>query len=246
MRNSSSREISSTGESRWKPEEDRIRDAYARRGNLFRYSWLNPAHLLGMQEVERGILDVLARQHSVPLERARVLDIGCGTGVWLREFIKWGARPENVFGVDLLGERIKLAKRVCPATVTLECANAAQLPFESGSFDVVFQSMLFSSVLDQEMRARIAREMVRLVRPDGLVLWYDYHVNNPQNADVRRVGLAEIRKLFPGCSIHLRRITLAPPLARFAAPKSTAIYRLLNAIPLLRTHYLGTIRRPVS
>ena len=244
MSNSSPQPLSpaSFSDARWGSEEERIKDAYARRGNLARYSWFNRAHLLGMQEVERGVLAALAAHQSIPLADAQVLEIGCGTGVWLRELIKWGARPQHVCGVDLIADRITEARRVCPTGVTLQCANATALEYEDGTFDVVMQSMLFSSVLSAEMRQRIAREMLRVVRPAGLILWYDYHLNNPRNADVRRVTHDEIRQLFAGCSIHLRRLTLAAPLARLVAPRSTALYRVLNSIPALRTHYLGVIR----
>ncbi len=140
----------------------------------------------------------------MPLADAQVLEIGCGTGVWLRELIKWGARPQQVCGVDLIADRITEARRVCPTGVTLQCANATALEYQDGTFDVVMQSMLFSSVLSVEMRQRIAREMLRVVKPSGLILWYDYHLNNPRNADVRRVTRDEIRQLFAGCSLHLQ------------------------------------------
>lgn len=232
--------------SRWRDEEERIRGAYARRGGASRYSWFNRAHLLAMQEVERTLLAALARHGVTALDQVRLLEVGCGTGVWLREFIKWGLRPEHAVGVDLLADRIAEARRVCPPAVTLSCASAAQLEFPDASFDLTLQSMLFSSVLDQEMRRRIAREMLRVVKPGGLIVWYDYHVNNPRNPDVRRVGKAEIVELFPGCDISLRRLTLAPPLARLVAPRSLPIYRALSSLPWATVHYLGVIRRPTD
>ena len=36
----------------------------------------------------------------------------CGTGYWLRELLKWGARPENVVGMDLLASRLGEAERL--------------------------------------------------------------------------------------------------------------------------------------
>jgi hypothetical protein len=83
-----------------------------------------------------------------------------------------------------------------------------------------------------------------VVRPGGLILWYDYHVNNPSNPDVKAVKARELSRLFEGCAIDRHRVTLAPPLARVVAPRSRSIYSLLSAIPLLRTHYLAAIRRP--
>ena len=51
---------------------------------------------------------------------------------------------------------------------------------------------------------------VSVLRSDGSILWYDFHVNNPRNPDVRRVTNNDIRDLFSGCSVELHRITLAP------------------------------------
>lgn len=223
-------------------EDARIRAAYARRVDAERYSWFNDAHMLAVQERERQTLALL-REHGVrSLETARVLDVGCGVGFWLREMVKWGAQPHQLTGVDLLPDRLAEAERRCPPGVTLVCGNAAAVEVPRESFDIVLQSMLFTSVLDAELRQAVARKMLDAVRPDGLILWYDYHVSNPRNRDVRGVSRAEIRALFPGCRIELRRVTLAAPLARVVA-RSHAVHSLLHAVPFLRTHYLGVIRK---
>jgi SAM-dependent methyltransferase len=227
-------------------EEARIRDAYGRRGAAIRDSWFNAGHLFMVQERERAVLHLLRREGFDRLDAARVLEIGCGGRTWLRDFVKWGARPEHLTGVDLLPDRIAEARRTCPPDVTLVCGNAATLEFPNASFDIVLQATMFTSILDADMRRTIAAEMVRLVRPHGMVLWYDYHVDNPSNPDVRGVSRREIRALFPNCRIALRRVTLAPPLARAVAPYSHLACHLLQAIPLLRTHYLGVIRAGVA
>jgi SAM-dependent methyltransferase len=176
------------------------------------------------------------------LQSLAVLEIGCGRGVWLREFVKWGATPEHVHGVDLLADRIADARRLCPVEMTLQCANAAHLDYPDGHFDLVWQSMLFTSVLDAGLRQAIAREMVRVLRPGGLILWYDYHVNNPRNRDVRGVTRREIHQLFPDCDIELERLTVAAPLARWLAPRGRIWLAMARAVPWLTTHYLGVIR----
>lgn len=91
------------------------------------------------------------------------------------------------------------------------------------------------------MKMRIAAEMRRVLKPDGLILWYDYHMNNPNNPDVRGVKAGEIHALFPGSDIRLEKITLAPPLARLLAPCSWLLCDLLGNFPFLCTHYLGVI-----
>ena len=122
-------------------------------------------------------------------------EVGCGTGYWLREFIKWGAQPEHIVGVDLLSDRVTEAKKLCPETVQVQCGSAAALAFPSATFDLVLQSTVFTSVLDASMKQQMAAEMLRVVKSDGLILWYDYHVNNPWNADVRGIKRQEIAQL---------------------------------------------------
>jgi SAM-dependent methyltransferase len=225
-------------------EEARIRAAYARRpGNDPRYSWFNPGHVFTVQERERHLLALLRRYGFESLRTGKILEIGCGSGYWLREFIKWGARPENITGIDLLPERIVEARTLCPSQVTTICGSAAALGLPDGSFDLVLQSTVFSSILDLGMRRQVAGEMLRVLKSDGLVVWYDYHVNNPWNRDVRGVRRSEIRDLFPGSVLDLRPITVAPPLVRRLAPYSFLACHLLRRIPWLCTHYLGVIRR---
>ncbi len=227
-----------------KAEEARIGDVYARRASLpQRYSWFNPGHVFMVQQLERCILKCLRREGLAALERQRILEIGCGSGFWLREFIKWGAKPENLVGVDLLGNRIAEAKSRCPQQVRLEQANAARLGFAAESFDVVFQATVFTSILDASLKAAVANEIMRVVKNDGVILWYDFRFNNPRNPDVRGVESAEIRSIFHDCEVTLHRITLAPPLARLLAPLSLIGCQLLEKIPWLCTHYLGVIRK---
>jgi ubiquinone/menaquinone biosynthesis C-methylase UbiE len=225
-------------------EEARIQAAYAKRQKVdARYSWFSPGHLFMIQERERRLLALLQRHDLLHLEKKKILEIGCGTGYWLREFIKWGARPENMTGVDLLPDRVVEAKQLCPEPVTIQCGSAAQLAYPNATFDLVLQSTVFTSILDLTLKQQIASEMLRVVKSDGLILWYDYHVNNPWNPDVRGVPKSEIIQLFPYCRMRLQRITLAPPLVRLLASYSWVMCELLAKIPLLCTHYLGVIQK---
>jgi ubiquinone/menaquinone biosynthesis C-methylase UbiE len=183
-------------------------------------------------------------RHKVgPLESSRILEIGCGTGYWIRAFLQWGAHPDNVFGIDLLPERIELARKLCPEGVHLECANATSLAFPDSSFDLVLQSTVFTSILDETMKKCVAGEMFRVLRPTGFVLWYDFMFNNPRNPDVRGVRMSEIRKLFPGGRIYCRRVTLVPLVGRLLGSYSPLLYHLLSRTKILCTHYLCLIAK---
>ena len=224
-------------------ETERIRAAYNRRhcGDL--YSWFNPGQLFMMQERERRVLELLRGLGLSRLDNFRILEVGCYTGYWLGEFIKWGAKPENLAGIELFAEYLVEARNIqAPGTALIQ-ANAAFLPFGAASFDLVLQSMLFTSILEGAMKQAVAGEMLRVLKPRGLILWYDYHVNNPWNPDVQGVKKGEIQTLFPHCRIKLHRITLAPPLSRVLAPYSFLLCFLLEKLRILNTHYLGTIQK---
>lgn len=222
-------------------EELRIRRAYGARREDGRYSWLDAGHLLMMQDREQHVLAALRRHGLASLSGARIVEIGCGTGHWIRDFVKWGASAKDIVGVDVLPERIRQARRSCAPAANLLCASAAACPLQSGGYDIVLQSTVFTSILDATVRGSVAVEMLRLVRRGGLILWYDFSIDNPRNPDVRGVDRGEIRRLFPGCSIELRRITLAPPIARAVARRTPLLASVMQAIPLLCTHYLGIL-----
>jgi ubiquinone/menaquinone biosynthesis C-methylase UbiE len=221
----------------------RIEQAYSRRQNNSRYTAQDRAHRLAVQEREAQFLQLLRTRGYGSLENTKILEVGCGGGVWLRSLIRWGAQPENLFGVDLLASRIAEARELCPAGVTLQCQDASTLNVPDESFDLVLQSTVFTSILNANLKLLLAREMLRVLRHRGLILWYDFRVNNPRNADVRGVDRREIAQLFPNCDISLRRLTLAPPLGRCVAPISSSLYRALARIKPLCTHYLGAISK---
>lgn len=225
-------------------EENRIKAAYGKRNEFIPanfYSLLKLPNLLRVQELERKLARVLTGSEHQPVGNKKILEVGCGCGLWLIEFLRLGARPENLAGVDLLEERIADAKELLPGATTLKCGNSEQLEFADGTFDIVFQSMLFSSILNRKSRREIASEMLRVLAPKGTILWYDFFLTNPLNPDVRGLRQKDIAECFPNCRIQLRTTTLAPPVAREVSRNSTILYWLLSAVPFLRSHYFGSI-----
>jgi ubiquinone/menaquinone biosynthesis C-methylase UbiE len=223
-------------------EETRIRAAYAARHDNWRYSWLNPAHVYLAQEQHRAVLEVLRSEGYETLAAARILDVGCGSGQLLRQFIDWGASPGNLTGIDLLSHRVAEAIRTLPPAACVREGNAVDLGGPDAQFDIVLQFTVFSSILDRDLRRAVAAEMARVVKPSGVIIWYDLNTRNPSNPDVRPIGRTEINELFPHCDISWRRITLAPPLVRLLAPRARFLCDLLNTLPVLRTHCLAAIR----
>lgn len=195
-----------------------------------------------VQRRESEMLKALKIFGIYSLADKRVLDIGCGVGGELRNLIRYGAKPENLYGIDLLSERIEKARKISP-NINFMCGDASTVFYDDDSFDIVMQFTVFTSILDDLMKRNIAKEMIRVTKPEGIILWYDYHVNNPKNPDVKGVRKKEIYNLFPNCEIYLKRITLAPPLVRTIAPYSYFACYVLEKLRVFNTHYLGFIRK---
>ncbi len=93
----------------------------------------------------------------------RVLDVGCGSGVFLRAVTDLGARP---YGLDASRALLRVARARVPEA-ELRVGDAEFLPFDDDSFDVVtgFNSFFFAA----DMTAAL-REAGRVAKPDAPVL----------------------------------------------------------------------------
>lgn len=104
----------------------------------------------------------------------RVLDVGCGTGqpaVRLAE-----DRGVEVVGITVSAEQVAAAtglgrERGLGGRLSFLLADAAALPFPADSFDAAW---LFESPPHLPDRARVLREVARVVRPGGLVALTDF------------------------------------------------------------------------
>jgi SAM-dependent methyltransferase len=219
-------------------EIEGIAARYARRQDGDRYSLLRPEVWQMWQERQRALLRMLATRPGQPSEW-RATEVGCGAGGNLLDLLRIGFAPEHLCGIELLPERLSAARACLPAGVQLLAGDAGSAPVEPASQDLVLQSTVFSSILDDALQQRVAAAMWRWLKPGGAVVWYDFVVNNPRNPDVRGVSVQRVRELFPEGHLTTRRITLAPPLAR-AWP---AAYALFNLMPWLRTHRLVLIAK---
>jgi ubiquinone/menaquinone biosynthesis C-methylase UbiE len=100
-----------------------------------------------------------------------VLDVGCGTGVHLELYRRYECA---LFGIDTSGSMLAVAKKRLGEVADLRLANACEMPFEDGSFDLVI-SMLVLHEMDQASRARGIDEMERVLKEDGHILLIDFH-----------------------------------------------------------------------
>lgn len=228
-------------------EIDAVFERYARRNKNIdanRYSLLSPVNLYCLHERQRVMLRLFTDHGLTNPSQARLLEVGAGSGNNLLEFLRIGFSPEHMAGVELLPDRASTARRLLPPGLELTVGDASSLVLEPSSFDLVFQSVVFSSLLDNAFQECLAQRMWSWLRPGGALLWYDFTYDNPNNPDVRGVSLKRIRELFPQGRIDHRRVTLAPPIARRVCQIYPTLYNVFNALPLLRTHLLCWIEKP--
>ena len=195
------------------------------------------------QELLGALAMRLQRTGLGSLANLKLLEVGCGAGRMLSRLRPFGAQPINYVGIDLVSERLDAAVRTKPDARFVQ-ANAAQLPFRDGEFDLVFQFLVFTSVLDPRIRTAMAAEIMRTLRPGGYFISYDFCYSNPRNPNVRGFGRGEIKELFPDCQMTFQRVTLAPPIGRLVARISPALCHVFSALPILRTHALCFARKP--
>jgi ubiquinone/menaquinone biosynthesis C-methylase UbiE len=233
-------------------EADRIRAEYERRERVIDadfYSLTRPANLFAHQQRARALLDSLRRERLLPLDEHRILDVGCGEGLQLLAFEQWGAAAKHLAGIDLLETRIARAARRFGGPERgdrpdLRTGDASVLPWPDDTFDILHQATVFTSIQDASMKRAMAGEMLRVLKPGGVLLWYDFFVDNPANPHVTGIPAGDIRRLFSPCAVRLRRVTLAPPVARRLVPITWLGALMLEKLAILNTHYLAVIRKP--
>jgi len=226
-------------------EADRIARAYegleVRAGG--RWDPANRGNRAILAQRRRASEALLGKAGLVPLGERRALEVCSGSGAELAWLLELCASPERLVGVDLLPDRVAAARRRYPG-IDFREGNAERLEFGDAEFDLVLAITVFSSILDPRMAANVAAEMVRVLRPYGALLWYDVRYDSLSNRNVRAVTAARVRELFSSLRGELQTITLLPPLARRLGPVTPAAYPVLHAVPVLRSHVLGVLRKP--
>lgn len=129
-----------------------------------------------------GAADAMRRQTLVPLRRelercdlrrARLLDLACGTGRFLRE-VKSNYPRLSVTGLDFSPFYLDAARRALSpwSRVGFLAAPAESTGLREASFDIVLAIYLFHE-LPRKQRRLVAAEIARVLKPGGLFILLD-------------------------------------------------------------------------
>lgn len=225
-------------------EIKRIANVYRnyQENNKVQASWSieNLGNQLLLGERKDKLYYIISKFGYIPLKEFKILEVGCGTGNNLQQLYDWGANPNNLFGVDILKDRINQAKTKLPEYNFFHM-NAEELTFDNEFFELILVFTVFSSILEKQMLANVSSEINRVLKKNGAIAWYDFRYNNPKNINVRGVSLKQIKDYFGNYECHIQSMTVFPTLVRKLGRLTPFVYPLLNTFPVLRTHYLGLL-----
>ena len=140
-------------------EARKVADRYARRIGADRYSALQPDVVRLLQERHRALLRMMAVHGLHDVSALRLVEVGCGSGGNLLELLRLGFAPQHLVGLELLADRHALARYALPQATQVWLGDATQAPVEPASQDLVLQSTVFSSLLDDGFQRRLADTM---------------------------------------------------------------------------------------
>ncbi len=158
-------------------------------GDLYRAQDDYFAHVI--QRRKAYAMEMIQALPGIP--PGRVLDVGCGSGVYLEELLAMGF---EAYGMDISEEMLAVTRSRLSAAVEAGRLHLAQgdvehIPFETGTFDLVTCVGVFGYLLRDE--AALA-EILRVLKPGGYLL---LNLTNMYSlSDVDFVLRARIRSLF--------------------------------------------------
>ena len=192
----------------------------------------NPEVTFQAFAIERANIRALQRM-KLDRDNARVLDVGCGSGAGIFQFLRLGFKPQQLAGVDLSPERIADAKVSLP-NVDLRCESGDATTFADGAFDIVFEGTMFVLLPTEEMARGIAREMIRLTKPGGYLMLTDWRYSKPGSDVYKAMTQKRIAQLFDvGGATRLiarEKGALVPPLGRRLSHYAPSLYFLVQAV----------------
>tara|TARA_Y100000310_G_scaffold285257_1_gene308599 strand:+ start:1650 stop:2387 length:738 start_codon:yes stop_codon:yes gene_type:complete len=103
------------------------------------------------------------------IKNKKVLDLGCGSGVFVKKIISLGAK--NVKGFDLSSELIKIAKKENP-DIDFYVGNAQNTSFKNKEFDIVTSSLMAQYIKDLN---KLFGEVSRILKKKGVFVFSMHH-----------------------------------------------------------------------
>lgn len=151
-----------------------------------------------------GLRRVYDQVAATAQEGARVLEVGCGTGILTAKLARRAAR---VTGIDPDPRALARARRKTrrDPRVTFDEGFAQHLPYPDGSFDLVYSALMLHHVEEADKQA-VLTEARRVLTPGGALHLVDFagnhrpghphvHGNGDLRGQLERAGFADVREV---------------------------------------------------
>ncbi len=149
-----------------------------------------PTHPIGKYSRKKlfGALDEflieLKKSHS-NFQDIALLDLGCGNGGMIEQFILKGFKEQNIIGIDLSKKRIELAQKKFPK-VTFRAENGLTFK-EEKVFNLITAFDLYSHIPDAKSIIEGLINVNAHLEENGFFLWFDIcskdHYNSQKGND---------------------------------------------------------------
>jgi ubiquinone/menaquinone biosynthesis C-methylase UbiE len=206
-----------------------------------KWSSLNMGNKKIHDELKNQIIKML-KEKKIEINNKKILDVGCASGNKVTMLIQIGFEESNIYGIDIREESVNKALMNFPSS-HFSTMDARRLLYPDDEFDFVNISTLYSSINSEKNRQKVTEELLRVLKSDGHIIYYDLRYYSPFNPNVRPMKTLNIEKLFYGLDLQKKRITLLPPLARRLGIFTNILYPILSKISFLNSHYLYIIKK---
>ncbi|CAG8662217.1 13414_t:CDS:2, partial [Ambispora leptoticha] len=123
---------------------------------------------------------------------ARVIDIGCGTGIWILDMAQ--QYPNSKFvGIDI--SPIQPTEGLPPNVKFIQYNVLDGLPYEDSSFDLVHQQFMVLAFTETQWEEKVIPELIRLTRPDGWIEILEVGLATSDGTITMRLTKAEIPRI---------------------------------------------------
>ena len=109
----------------------------------------------------------------------KILDLGCGSGIYVKELIKKGAK---IKAMDISSELIKIARQENPKIEFKIGSISKKLPYKKGEFDIVLGALVMHYI---DNWTPAFKEIKRVLKPKGLFV---FSTENPFRTAVKRIA----------------------------------------------------------
>lgn len=137
-------------------------------------SW-NPAFLESEQFYRIGLYYALAQalgRSNIPIDKFRILDLGCGNGRSTRILLDFGLKPDQLSGLDLRSGAIQRAKQLCP-TIDYQVYDGNLIPYPDRFFNWIQLTTVLSSIKDPSHRKNLVNSALKKLKKNGFLFYYD-------------------------------------------------------------------------